>query len=78
MILEPAISSVEKITRKRNFGVIPKLEVNLPAEDSLDSTSGVETPYEDWDKEIDLLANSIKNKISLDVIMSEILCLDKP
>lgn len=78
MILEPAISSVEKITRKRNFGVIPKLEVNLPAEDSLDSTPRVETPYEDWDKEIDLLANSIKNKISLDVIMSEILCLDKP
>lgn len=78
MILDPAISSVEKITRKKNFGVIPKLEVNLPTEDSLDSTSGVETPYEDWDKEIDVLANSIKDKISLDIIMSKVLCLDKP
>jgi hypothetical protein len=44
----------------------------LPAEDSLDSTSTVETPYEDWDKEIDLLATSIKDKISLDLIMSKV------
>lgn len=78
LILDSAINSVERITRKKNLGIIPKLEVNLPAEDSLDSTSRVEIRYEDWDKEIDALANSIKDKISLDEIMSKVLCLDKP
>jgi len=76
-ILAPAIKSVEKITRKKNFGVIPKLTFNLPAEDSLDSASKVQIPSRDWDREIDIVANSIKNKISIDEILTNVVGLDK-
>jgi adenosylcobyric acid synthase len=76
-ILAPAIKSVEKITRKKNFGVIPKLTFNLPAEDSLDSASKVPIPSRDWDREIDIVANSIKDNISLDEILTNVLGLDK-
>ena len=76
-ILAPAIKSVEKITRKKNFGVIPKLTFNLPAEDSLDSASKVQIPSRDWDREIDIVANSIKDNITLDEILTNVLGLDK-
>ena len=76
-ILAPAIKSVEKITRKKNFGVIPKLTFNLPAEDSLDSASKVQIPSRDWDREIDIVANSIKDKISIDEILTNVVGLDK-
>ncbi len=76
-ILEPAIISVERITRKKNFGVIPKLVFNLPSEDSLDSASKVEIPARDRDREIDILASSIKDKISIDEIMTNVVGLNK-
>ncbi len=76
-ILAPAIKSVEKITRKKNFGVIPKLTFNLPAEDSLDSASKVQIPSRNWDREIDIVANSIKDKISIDEILTNVVGLDK-
>lgn len=76
-ILEPAIKSVEKITRKKNFGVIPKLDFNLPSEDSLDSASKIEIPPRDWDREIDIVANSIKDTISIDEIITNVVGLDK-
>jgi adenosylcobyric acid synthase len=76
-ILEPAIKSVEKITRKKNFGVIPKLAFNLPAEDSLDGASKAEIPSRDWSREIDIVANSIKNKISIDEIVTSVVGLIK-
>ncbi len=76
-ILESAIKSVEKITGKKNFGVIPKLAFNLPAEDSLDGASEVEIPSRAWSREIDIVANSVKNKISIDEIMTNVVGLDK-
>jgi adenosylcobyric acid synthase len=76
-ILAPAIKSVEKITRKKNFGVIPKLTFNLPAEDSLDSASINPIPPKDWGREIDIVANSIKDTISIDEILTTVLGLDK-
>jgi adenosylcobyric acid synthase len=76
-ILAPAIKSVEKITRKKNFGVIPKLTFNLPAEDSLDSASKVQIPSTEWDREIDIVANSIKDKVSIDEILTNVVGLDK-
>ena len=75
LILKPAIASVERITRKKNFGVIPKLVFNLPPEDSLDSASTIEIPQRDRDKEIDILANSIREKISVNEIMANVLGL---
>lgn len=76
-ILEPAIISVERITRKKIFGVIPKLAFNLPSEDSLDGTLKIEIPQRDWDMEIDIIANSIKNKISIDKIMTNVVGIAK-
>jgi adenosylcobyric acid synthase len=77
LILKPAIISVERITRKKNFGVIPKLAFKLPPEDSLDSISTIEIPQRDRDKEIDILANSLREKISVDKIMANVLGLNK-
>lgn len=76
-ILEPAILSVERITRKKNFGVIPKLAFNLPSEDSLDSVSKIQIPARDRDREIDILANSIQDKISIDEIITNVVGLNK-
>jgi adenosylcobyric acid synthase len=76
LLLKPAIISVERITRKKNFGVIPKLAFTLPPEDSLDSVS-LEIPQRDRDKEIDILANSLREKISVDEIMANVIGLNK-
>ena len=76
LILKSTIISVERITRKKNFGVIPKLAFNLPPEDSLDSVSTIEIPQRDRDKEIDILANSLREKIYVDEIMANVLGLN--
>ena len=34
-LLTPAIKEVQKMTMKRILGIIPKIEFNLPEEDSL-------------------------------------------
>lgn len=77
LILKPAIISVERITQKKNLGIIPKLAFNLPPEDSLDSVSATEIPQRDRDKQIDILANSLREKIFVDEIMANILGLNK-
>jgi adenosylcobyric acid synthase len=77
LILKPAIISVERITQKKNLGIIPKLDFNLPPEDSLDSVSATEIPQRDRDKQIDILANSLREKIFVDEIMANILGLNK-
>ena len=66
-ILAPAIKEVQKITRKRILGIIPKIEFNLPEEDSLvGSMAGkVEIPRESWDWQIDLVAKAIKDRVDM-------------
>jgi len=61
-LLEPAIKEVQKMTKKRILGVIPKIEFNLPEEDSLvGSMSGkAEIPRESWNWQIDLVAKAIR------------------
>jgi adenosylcobyric acid synthase len=76
-ILERGIISVERITQKKNFGVIPKLAFNLPPEDSLDSASKIEIPPRDWDGEIDVVANSIRDKISIEEILTNVVGVEK-
>ena len=67
-LLAPAIKEVQKITKKRILGIIPKIEFNLPEEDSL--IGGVvgkaEVPQESWNWQIDLVANSIKGSIDME------------
>jgi adenosylcobyric acid synthase len=66
-LLAPAIKEVQKMTKKRILGIIPKIEFNLPEEDSL--VGGVvdkaEIPRESWDWQIDLIAKAMKENIDM-------------
>jgi adenosylcobyric acid synthase len=67
-LLAPAIKEVQKMTKKRVLGVIPKIEFNLPEEDSLvgGGMSGkTEPPQESWNWQIDLVAKAIKESADM-------------
>jgi adenosylcobyric acid synthase len=70
-LLAPAIKEVQKITKKRILGVIPKIEFNLPEEDSLvGSMAGkAEIPREAWDWQIDIIAKAIKENADIERIL---------
>jgi len=69
-LLAPAIKEVQKMTKKRVVGVIPKIEFNLPEEDSLvGSMAGkAEIPREAWNWQIDLVAKAIKESTDMERI----------
>jgi adenosylcobyric acid synthase len=69
-LLAPAIKEVQKMTKKRILGVIPKIEFNLPEEDSLvGSMAGkAEVPREAWNWQIDLVAKAIKESADMERI----------
>ncbi|MDP8888571.1 MAG: cobyric acid synthase [Thermoproteota archaeon] len=69
-LIAPAIKEVQKITKKRILGIIPKIEFNLPEEDSLvGSVAGkAEVPRELWNWQIDLIAKAIKENIDMERI----------
>jgi adenosylcobyric acid synthase len=75
-LLAPAIKEVQRMTKKRILGVIPKIEFNLPEEDSLvGSMAGkAEIPREAWNWQIDLVAKAIKESVDMKRI-SEVLGL---
>ena len=66
-LLTPAIKEIQKITKKRILGIIPKIEFNLPEEDSLvGSVIGkADVPRESWNWQIDLVAKAIKENIDM-------------
>jgi adenosylcobyric acid synthase len=68
-LLAPAIKKTEKMTRKRVLGIVPKIEIALPEEDSLDggSRAGDELlPQESWGWQFDLLAKAIKENTDVE------------
>ncbi len=70
-LLEPAIEQTRKITKKRVLGVIPKVDFDLPEEDSLVGGGGLgrpELPRESWNWQIDLLAKAIRENIDISKI----------
>jgi adenosylcobyric acid synthase len=69
-LLAPAIKEVQKMTKKRILGVIPRIEFNLPEEDSLVGTMAgkAEIPREAWNWQIDLVAKAIKESTDMDRI----------
>jgi adenosylcobyric acid synthase len=69
-LLAPAIKEVQVMTKKRILGVIPKIEFNLPEEDSLiGSMAGkAEVPREAWNWQIDLVAKAIKESADMERI----------
>jgi adenosylcobyric acid synthase len=70
-LLAPAIKEVEKMTKKRILGVVPKIEFKLPEEDSLiRSMAGkAEIPREAWNWQIDLVAKAIKESADMERIL---------
>lgn len=75
-LLAPAIKEVQKITKKSILGVIPKIEFNLPEEDSLvGSMAGkAKIPREAWNWQIDIVAKAIKESADMERI-SEVIGL---
>jgi len=69
--LAPAVKEVQKITKKRILGIIPKIEFSLPEEDSL--VGGIakkaDIPQESWNWQIDLVAKAIKESIDIEKLM---------
>jgi adenosylcobyric acid synthase len=70
-LLAPAIKEVQKITKKRILAIIPKIEFNLPEEDSLvgSMASKAEVPREAWSWQIDLIAKAIKETADMERIL---------
>jgi adenosylcobyric acid synthase len=67
-LLEPAIKATVRLTKKRVLGVIPRIELQLPEEDSLDGSrgAGAELPQESWNWQLDLLAKTIKDNVDVE------------
>ena len=70
-LLAPAVKEVQKITKKRILGIIPKIEFSLPEEDSLVGgiTKKADIPQESWNWQIDLVAKAIKESIDIEKLM---------
>jgi adenosylcobyric acid synthase len=67
-VLAPAIKEVQKMIKKRILGILPKIEFNLPEEDSLvgSMTRKSDVPRESWNWQIDLIAKAIKESIDME------------
>jgi adenosylcobyric acid synthase len=78
-LLDKAIKFVEKKTRKKVLGVIPKVHFDLPKEDSLDGSTFTNSklPRESWDRQIDIIAKSVKNNTDIQKIIMDIAGLKK-
>jgi adenosylcobyric acid synthase len=77
--LDKAIEFVEKKTKKKVLGVIPKVHFNLPKEDSLDENTFTNSklPRESWDRQIDIIAKAVKNSTDIQKIIMDIAGLKK-
>ncbi len=65
-LLDPAIKETQRITKKRVLGVVPKIEFDLPEEDSLvGGPVRADLPQESWDWQIGLLSKAIKESIDV-------------
>ena len=71
-ILAPAIKEIQILTKKRILGVIPKIEFDLPEEDSLVGRRASEKVEdlspESWNWQIDLVARAIKESADMERI----------
>jgi adenosylcobyric acid synthase len=67
-LLAPAIKEVQKMTMKRILGILPKIEFNLPEEDSLvgSGKGKSDVPRDSWNWQIDLIAKAIKESIDME------------
>ena len=78
-LLRPAINSVQKITKRRFFGVVPKADFSLPNEDSLDiksSDNGVMNELY-WNEQISLIAEVVSKSIDIQELSNHVIGLNK-
>ena len=70
-ILNKAITSVEKMTKKKVVGVIPKTEFNIPNEDSLDQKRSKASYSKGYlDEQIDFVASTFRENTDLKYLLN--------
>src|SRR6478752_3052619 len=77
-ILFPAIKKIERYTKKPFLGIIPKIDHNIPSEDSLDSkmdriTNNISDNSKELNSEIDKFSKIIETVIDIEYILRKIL-----
>ena len=78
-LLDPAIGSVQKITRRRFFGVVPKVDFSLPNEDSLDMQLSGKDVMEElyWDKQISIISSIVHKSIDIQRLSRTVIGLNR-
>jgi adenosylcobyric acid synthase len=78
-LLLKAIRSVEQITKKEVFGVVPRIKFALPPEDSLDEVKAYPLleMSESLDEQVNILAAGLKENIDVKGIVSRLLKIEK-
>jgi adenosylcobyric acid synthase len=75
-ILKPAIKKIESVTKKPVLGIIPKIDHNIPSEDSLDGQKNNTEVIDDLEQintEINKVSKTIESTINIDYILRKIL-----
>jgi adenosylcobyric acid synthase len=76
-MLIPAIKKIESRTKKPFLGVIPKIDHNIPAEDSLDGQKNKDSIHiknlKSINREIDIVSKTIENAIDIEYILKKII-----
>ena len=78
-LLDPAINSVQKITKRRFFGVVPKADFSLPNEDSLDIKSSDNGVMNElcWNEQISLIAEVVSKSIDIQELSNHVIGLNR-
>jgi adenosylcobyric acid synthase len=78
-LLDPAINSIQKITKRRFFGVVPKVDFSLPNEDSLDKQSSDNriTNELQWNEQINLIAEVVYKSIDIQELSNHVIGFNK-
>jgi adenosylcobyric acid synthase len=78
-LLLKAIRSVEQITKKEVFGVVPRIKFALPPEDSLDEVKAYPLleMSESLDEQVNILAAGLKESIDVKGIVSRLLKIEQ-
>jgi adenosylcobyric acid synthase len=78
-LLDPAINSIQKITKRRFFGVVPKVDFSLPNEDSLDKqlSDNRITNELQWNEQINLIAEVVNKSIDIQELSNHVIGFNK-
>ena len=78
-LLDPAINSIQKITKRRLFGVVPKADFFLPNEDSLDKqlSDNRITNELQWNEQIEVIAEVVHKSIDIQELSNHVIGFNK-